>query len=145
MSETLNWNVTATVIGGPTLSDANTVVVDGYDKLAVLVPKAAAPPPPPGGGGGGGGAPAVPAPGTANVTVGPGNWTGVTLLFIKPSKADAAVTFTAGTVTAKLDGPIALTGSGAVSLLGSGAAKLSFSNTSENDITVDILVGRSAS
>lgn len=128
MSETLNWNVTASVIGGPTLSDASKVDVDGYDKLAVVVPKAAAA-----------------TPGTAAVTVGPGNWTGVSLLFITSSKADPAITVTAGTVTAKLDGPIALTGSGAVSLLGSGAAKLSFSNASDSDITIDILVGRSAS
>lgn len=123
MTEKLNWNLSVAVDGGPQLSSADAIHADGYDKLVIKVP----------------------ATGSEPVTVGPGNWTSVSLLMIKPSKADSKLTYQTGTVTAALDGTHLLVGAGAVSLLGNGPAQLKFINATAVDVSIDIIVARSAS
>jgi hypothetical protein len=123
MSETSNWNLSVNVVDGPQLSSADSLVSEGYDKLNIVVTTMT----------------------SASVTVGPGNWTGVSLLMIQPTPGDPKLTYQSGTVTAALDATHLLVGAGAVSLLGNGPAKLTFNNQSANTVTLNILVGRSAS
>lgn len=125
MSEKLNWNLSASATGGPQLSHAGTSAVDGYDKLQVTVTKAQG----------------------ATLSVGPGKWSGVSLLMVKPSILDPKLTYKTGTITAALDGTLLLVGPGAVSLLGNGDAQLAFSygGDTEGDIVIHVLVGRNAS
>jgi len=125
MSETINWNLAVNVGNGPQLNGADTLTVDGYDKLKVVVPTG----------------------GNESVNAGPGNWTSVSLLMISPSKADAQLNYQAAgsATTVPLDGTHLLIGKGAVSLLGTGAAQLKFTNNTAADVSIDIIVGRSAS
>lgn len=123
MSETINWNASINVNNGPQLSNAGALAVDGYEKLAITIAKGK----------------------SATVTVGPGKWTGVSLLMIDPSIVDAKLTYKSGAITASLDGTHLLVGAGAVSLLGNGDAALAFNNGTAVDVSIAIVVGRSAS
>jgi hypothetical protein len=125
MSEKLNWNLSVNATGGPQLAHAGTSAVDGYDKLQVTLTKAQG----------------------TTLSVGPGKWSGVSLLMVKPSILDPKLTYKTGTLTAALDGTLLLVGSGAVSLLGDGDAQLAFNygGDAEGDIVIHVLVGRNAS
>ncbi|MDB5970541.1 MAG: hypothetical protein JWQ90_2991 [Hydrocarboniphaga sp.] len=122
MTESISWNVTTRAIGGPQIASGGSLQADAYDKLEVTVAAGA----------------------TQAVNIAPGNWTSVQLLVINPSAASNTLTYNFGTSDIVLDGTLFLAGLGAVSLLGAGAATLTFKNTSTADITIDILVGRSA-
>jgi hypothetical protein len=124
MSETLNWNLAVNVAGGPQLSSAATLAVDAYDKLEITLAKDAK---------------------AQTVKLGPGDWKSVSLVLMKPSQADAKLTYTVGSTETPLDGTHMLIGAGAVSLLGTGAAQLNFTNGTGNPVTLEILVGRTSS
>jgi hypothetical protein len=123
MPETLNWNLSVNVTGGPQLSGAAALIVDAYDKLDVKVPADGQP---------------------HTVKMGPGNWTTVSLVLIVPSQPDDKLTYKLNGQDTRLDGTHLLVGLGAVSLLGAGNAQLDFTNGTGADVTLDILVGRAS-
>jgi hypothetical protein len=124
MPETLNWNLSVNVTGGPQLSGAAALEVEGYDKLDVVLP----------------------ADGKSHtVKIGPGTWDSVSLVLISASQPGEQLSYKVGKVDTRINGTHLLVGTGAVSLLGSGDAKLDFTNGSGADVTLEILVGRKAS
>lgn len=124
MPETINWSFSVAAAKGPRVYGSDAVELDAYDKASVVL-----------------------AAGETNidVQVQPAGAAGrVHVLVIGASAFDAGITFSAdaGTTAFPLDGPVVLIGRGAVALLAGAPQTLQFSNTTPNDVTVDILVGR---
>ena len=121
MSQTLTWSFKVQVTGGPTISIADAISVEAYDKIEATVPGS----------------------GTATVNIQPGD--GAEFLLITASDyASLTYVVDAGPDTVTLDGPHILIGEGAVSLLGSTQNQIVFTNADPADVDVSILVGRKA-
>jgi hypothetical protein len=103
MSEKINWTLNVQVVGGPKISASQTLIVDAYDKIDVVIP---------------GGDSTT--PGTATVEVQPGGSGQVQFLLITSSLYDANLTYSVdGGSAIQLDAPQLLMGNGAIGLLGS--------------------------
>ena len=127
MPETINWSFSIAAVNGPRISGSDTLEVDAYDKVNVALAAGAT---------------------DIDVEVQPSAAAGrVRVLSIASTSYDSGITFSAdaGTTNFPLDGPVVLIGSGAVELLADAPQTLRFSNTTADDVTVDILVGRDPS
>lgn len=133
MAQAINCKLDVQIDGGPSASATNILNVDAYDKIVLVVPGAA--------------------PGTASAAVQPGA-AKVKFLLISADRYSDKVTYNvtptsgaSGAKGVKLDSQQMLVGEGAVGLLGAAPNNLDFTNTLGvgNDVTVTILVGRSAS
>ncbi len=124
VSESINWSTSASIIGGPVISRSGQLLADGYDKFEVVLTAGG---------------------GSKTLAVAPGNWEQLQFLLISPSQGDPLLTYNSGDGNVALSGPLFLVGGAATALLGSGKpATLALSNGSGSEITVDILVARSA-
>ena len=129
MPEKINWGVSVQIVGGPKIAASQTVSVDAYDKIEVVV-----------------------ADGTdgKEVQVQPGGAGQVQFLLIGSNKYDAALTYSVNAPEAnqddriKLDALQVLIGEGAVGLLGDSPQTLYFYNHVGQDAAIQILVGRKA-
>lgn len=129
MPEKINWTTDVQIVGGPRIVVSQTVNVDAYDKIDVVV-----------------------AEGTDEneVQVQPGGPGQVQFILIKSSKYDAALTYSVNAPEAssvdriKLDALQVLIGEGAVGLLGASPQTLYFYNHMGQDVTIQIIVGRKA-
>ncbi|MGC5172554.1 hypothetical protein ACLQ2Q_18110 [Microbacterium sp. DT81.1] len=124
MPETINWSFSVGIAEGPRVAGSDAVDVGAYDKASVLLAAGAA---------------------GVDVQVQPATAAGkVHVLVIGASAYDAGITFSAdaGATAFVLLGPLILIGSGAVELLATAPQVLRFDNTTADDVTVDILVGR---
>lgn len=131
MAETIDWNLTVTVTGGPKASVSRNLKVDAYDKVGGTVPKK-----------NGGTA------GTVSINVQPSAAGGVSLLLITSSLYSDKLTYKVDSGTEiKLDAPQFFTGTGLVGLLGGQQKVFDFKNdvdSSPADAVIEILVGRKA-
>lgn len=129
MPEKINWATDVQIVGGPRIAVSQTVIVDAYDKIDVVV-----------------------AEGTDEneVQVQPGGAGQVQFILIKSNKYDAALTYSVNAPEAdsadriKLDALQVLIGEGAVGLLGDSPQTLYFYNHVGQDVTIQIIVGRKA-
>ena len=122
MSETLSWNYTVQVAGGPTVAGSGSLVVEAYVKLNVTVPKNK----------------------SLDVEVLPGTGGTVQILVIRPTVPSDKLSYKIGADTVVLDGPQILVGAGAVSLLAASLGTLTFKNDTTADAEISILAGRDA-
>lgn len=125
MTESINWTVTAAVDGGPKVSGTNTIEVDAYDKIGVVVA----------------------AQSQTQVQVQPGSAGQVQFLLVKADPYSPSLTYRVNQPDATpipLDTLQLFNGAGAVSLLDPSPKTFFFSNGTENDTAVAILVGRNA-
>ena len=122
MPERVNWSYAAQVVGGPTLAASGAVEVEAYLKLTVTVP----------------------AGGSLDVEVLPGDGGSVQLLVINPAAPSEDLTYTVGEDEMVLDGPHVLIGAGAVGLLAATIGTLAFANAGAEDVEISILAGRDA-
>lgn len=121
MSQTLNWSFKVQVAGGPTITLADALSVEAYDKIEVTVP----------------------GNGTATVNIQPAD--GAKFLLISASDyASLTYVVDAGPNTVTLDGPHLLIGEGAVSLLGTTQNQIVFTNADPADVAISTFVGRKA-
>lgn len=130
MPEKIVWTLNVQVVGGPKVSESQTIEVEAYDIIKVLVP---------------GGDNAT--PGTATVEVQPGGSGQVKFLMITSNVYDANLTYKVdGGTEIKLDALQLLVGNGAVGLLGSTQNQFAFSNKAgvNKPASIEILVGRKA-
>ena len=121
------------VAGASTMSAVYTLQAEAFDRIDVTVP-----------------AEASGTPGSVTVEVQPGGAGQVALLFITsasfPHASDGSPELTYdvdGGGDRSLDGPLLLAGPGSVELLGA-VNQIVFSNASDTDLAVHILVGRDA-
>lgn len=124
MPETINWSFSVAAVDGPRIHGSDALDVDAYDKASVVLAAGAT---------------------DVDVQIQPSSTAGrVRVLVIGSSAYDPGITFSAdaGTSVFALDGPVVLIGSGAVELLGAAPQTLRLGNTTAEDVTVDILVGR---
>lgn len=120
MPETINYTVNVQVVGGPKLATSAALPVAAYDKIEATVLASA----------------------STTVNVQPGD--GAEFLLVTASSyEDMTYEVDSSGNTVTLDGPHVLIGTGAVSLLGDTQNQFEFSNAGSEDVTVDILVGRS--
>jgi hypothetical protein len=123
MSETIRWSVQVRVDRGPAVSVAPAVTVDAYDKLELSVPAGA----------------------TRTAAVQPGTAAQVELLLVTSSRYhDADLSYELGGETILLDGPQLFTGAGMLSLFGADPTSMEVTNGLDEDVTVTVLVARSA-
>lgn len=125
MPEKINWMLNVQVIGGPKLSDSQTVEVDAYDKIEVTIEAGAA---------------------DKEVQVQPGGSGQVQFLLIRSSQYKDTLTYKVNDSTnvVKLNALQLFMGDGAVGLLDPAPEKLLFSNEMGEDVLIHILVGRKA-
>ncbi|UCE17782.1 MAG: hypothetical protein JSV84_12985 [Gemmatimonadota bacterium] len=127
MSETINWTLNVQVVGGPKISTSQTITVDAYDKIEVVIPQDAE---------------------NEDIEIQPGGPGQVQFLLIRSDQYDDNLTYKVNVDTAtpiKLDAQQLLMGDGAVGLLSEEApGKLLFSNAMGADASIEILVGRKA-
>ena len=129
MPEKMTWTVTIQVAGGPTLADSQTLTVDAYDLVEMVIPDNAA--------------------GKA-IQVQPGEASQVRLLLIKASAYGDKLTYSVGAAEADeakripLDTLQLLLGKGSVGLYGKAPQTFFFYNTLGKDVTVTICAGRLA-
>jgi hypothetical protein len=131
MSVKIDVSTNVSIARGPTANISRSFEVDAYDSIDAKV-----------------------AAGTDQaVDVQPAAADRVQLLVITSDRYDAALTYTATAPPAPpappvpgtpLDAPVSLVGKGAVGLLGNDLKKLWIHNGTANDVTIKILVGRSA-
>jgi hypothetical protein len=123
MAESLKWNFTIQVSGGPTMTGNGAVPgdIDTYHKASV----------------------AVPANGSLDVQLLTGAGGKVNLLVIQPAKASDKLTFEANGKDVPLDGPLVLIGAGAASLYGD-VGTIKFKNGSAEDAAVSLFAARDA-
>lgn len=119
MSEKIKLSFVAQVLKGPSVSAAENIEVDAYDKFEVTIPDTV----------------------TQAVDLVPAGT--IFLLIISPNSPDENLTYDLSGSPVKLDGPHTLVGTGAVGLLG-GATSLTFTNSTGADATIEILIGRDA-
>ncbi len=129
MPEKINWSVDMQIVGGPKIAVSQTVSVDAYDKIEVVVADGID---------------------EEDIQVQPGGAGQVQFLLIKSNKYDAALTYSVNSPESnaddriKLDALQALIGEGAVGLLGDSPQTLYFYNHVGQDVAIQILVGRKA-
>jgi hypothetical protein len=126
MSEKINWTLNVQVVGGPKISESDTILAEAYDKVQVTI-----------------------AAGDSDVEVDvqPGGSGQVQFLLISSDQYAEGLTYKVNADSAdavELDGPQVLIGKGAVGLLDPEPKKLFFSNGLAEDASVQILVGRDA-
>jgi hypothetical protein len=129
MSIKINWAFNAQVAGGPKVAAAESVEVDAYENIEVVVPKHDA------------------NDGTAEVGIVPADTGEILFLLIKADNyTDTQLSYVIGDATdaVALDAQQVFIGAGAVGLLGDSPSKLTFTNKGSKDIAVRILVGRKA-
>ncbi|HEY0098603.1 MAG TPA: hypothetical protein VGB76_06580 [Pyrinomonadaceae bacterium] len=125
----INWTFNAQVAGGPKVAAAESVEVDAYENIEVVVPKHDA------------------NDGTAEVGIVPADTGEILFLLIKADNyTDTQLSYVIGDATDEvaLDAQQVFIGAGAVGLLGESPSKLTFTNKGPEDIAVRILVGRKA-
>ncbi|MBE9534876.1 MAG: hypothetical protein IMF03_07730 [Proteobacteria bacterium] len=136
MSEKINWTTNVQVLQGPKISAIQTVPVEAYDKIEVVIP------------GGEEGSPEE-----ATVEVQPGDLGDIKLLLISSDQYSSKLTYTVkdsggteGATDVELDSLQVLVGKGAVGLLGVTPVTMEFSNGmgTDKNATITILVGRMA-
>jgi hypothetical protein len=130
MATSMTATIKIQVSGGITSSVSHTVTpLDAFDRITVTVPAGAA------------GNPA-----SLPVEVQPGGDDQVQFLLVTASVYDPKLTYSVdgGAADVVLDAPHLLLGTGAVGLLDSAPGKLTFKNELEEDVAVEILVGRKA-
>jgi hypothetical protein len=126
MTEQIAWTLNVAVPGGPKVPIGDTLTVDAYDVIDVNVADASADTP---------------------VEIQPGGAGSVRFLLVKASSYGDQLTYKVNEASADavtLDAPLALVGAGAVALLGDSPQKLLVSNDLGQDISLRILVGRTA-
>lgn len=129
MSIKINWAFNAQVASGPKVAAAETVDVDAYENIEVLVPKKGI------------------ADGSAAVGIVPADTGRVLFLVIKSDNyTDALLSYkvNANADAVALDTQQVFIGAGSVGLLGTAPVKLTFTNKGSKDALVRILVGRKA-
>ena len=127
MSETIKYSISVQVVGGISIPVSGTIQPEAYSKIQVTVPAGA----------------------TDMVTnLQPTGEDLANFLLIKSSAYDDDnVTYKVNESSATpvvLDAPHLFIGSGAVAILDSDPTQLLFSNGTDEDVTIDILVGRDA-
>jgi hypothetical protein len=130
MSVKINWACNVQVVNGPKISASDTIEVDAYDNVEVMVPKHQ-----------------NNADGKATVDVQPGDQSQVMFLLIQSDTykgGSVSYAVKGSTKSVKLDAQQSLIGSGAVSLLDGAPTKLTFTNSGPADASVRILIGRKA-
>ncbi|MEA2464050.1 MAG: hypothetical protein QOJ98_1797, partial [Acidobacteriota bacterium] len=121
----IKYTVDIQVAGGPRLNFSDTLTVDAYDRIDVVVPGADA-------------------DAETVVDVQPGAQPGaVKLLLVKAKPASDSITFANGSADVGLQNTVLLSG-GAVGILADVPQQLTFKNGSGADATVMIFVGRDA-
>ncbi|HCS88849.1 MAG: hypothetical protein N838_32345 [Thiohalocapsa sp. PB-PSB1] len=132
MSEQCNWKFNVQVVGGPMIAASGEQTVDAYSKSQVVVP-----------------ARTGSTDGQTELTL---DTTGASILIVRASRyvdpdnpatrLQYAVTAggTAGTAV-NLIGPLILIGEDAIRLLGNPVERLTFTNPTASEITIDTLVG----
>lgn len=129
MPETLQWAFNAQLVDGPSSSFSNSLSVEAYDKIDVVIDAET------------GGTPA-----TKTIEVQPGGEGRVLFLLITASSYDPPLTYDVDTSTGiTLDAPLLLVGSGAVGAFANDLTEFTFHNDHTSARTIEILVGRNAS
>ncbi|HEX6938792.1 MAG TPA: hypothetical protein VF158_05230 [Longimicrobiales bacterium] len=126
MPQKVSWTVSVQVLGGPKITASDTMTVDAYDRLDVVVEAGAE---------------------NKEVEVQPGAAGQVQFVSISSSAYGPELTYRVNSDTANevaLDGQHVLIGSGAVGLLGAAPNTLYFSNDLTEDVSVTVLVARKA-
>jgi hypothetical protein len=129
MPEKVRWTARVEVQNGPAFSFINVVNSEAYAKIQVTVAA------------GGDGTP---------VSILPSAEVDAQFLMIKASKyvapddAEKKLTFTVGDNERDLEGPIILTDASVVGLLGDDLSQITFKNSMEEAVTVEVLVCRNA-
>jgi hypothetical protein len=118
----IKYSVDVLIAGGPRLTYNDTIEVDAYDRLDVVIPIGDV---------------------ETIVDVRPGGADTIQFLAIRSSVADDQVRFENGAALVGLKNPVLLTG-GAVGLLAAVPETLKFKNSLASPVTVTILVGRNA-
>ena len=126
MAECANWQMQASVDGGPSLSLSDKIEFDAYDKVSVDITAGAGP---------------------ITLEVQPGDDLGQVVLFMmKSTKYGEALAYTVngGSTSFKLDAPLMVIGKGAVSLMDQTdpPQTVEVTNGLAEDVTVTVLVGR---
>lgn len=123
----INWAFNAQVAGGPKVAAAETVEVDAYENIEVIVPKHDA------------------NDGTAEVGIVPADTGEVLFLVISAdnyTEAELSYVVNDGADEIEFDAQQSFIGAGSVNLLGASPSKLTFTNKGSKDAAVRILVGR---
>jgi hypothetical protein len=126
----INWAFNAQIASGPKVASAETVEVDAYENIEVVVPKHDA------------------NDGTAEVGIVPADTGDILFLVIKAdnyTEAELSYVIDGGADSVALDAQQVFIGAGAVGLLGASPSTLTFKNKGTKDAAVRILVGRKAS
>lgn len=126
MAVNLAYSISVQIPAGPGLAASGKVEVEGYDKVQIVI-----------------------ADGDSDraVNIGPGGAGLARFLSVTASEYDAALTYKVNDAAATaipLDGPHLFVGAGAVALLDDEPTQLLFGNSTGDDVTVQILVGRDA-
>ncbi len=123
MAEKINWSYVIQALNGPSISGADSLEVDAYDKIEVTIAKDKDQE-----------VNLVPTPAMSLLVIKP---------FINPTAPDKYLSYKVGTKDVNLDGPHLFIGAGAVSLL-DGATSLTFTNDTGDEAVLIILIGRDA-
>jgi hypothetical protein len=125
MTETINWTLNVAVVGGPKVSGANTLDVEAYDKVGVVVQAGS----------------------QSEVEVQPGTEGQVQFLLLSSDHYGSELTYRVNDESGQavaLDALQLFVGTGAVSLLGQSPKTIHFDNQMADDAAIRILVGRRA-
>lgn len=126
MPLTLTSSYEVQVSGGPRFSSTMNQALEAYDVMEVVVADGAS---------------------DTTIEVQPGGAGQVQFLHVSASLYAAGLTYkvdAAANPPHDLDRPLLLAGSGAVGLLGGAPSQLLFSNSTDQDVTIQVLVGRDA-
>ena len=126
MSTSITWQLTVNIPSGPSVTTANAVAVDAYDRIAVTIPNTNT---------------------EVEVDVQPGAAGRVKFLLVRSDRYGDQLTFKAhvtGNPAHKLDDTLVLVGVGSLDLLGAQVDKLLFTNNLANPANIEIIVGRQA-
>jgi hypothetical protein len=122
MSEKINWNFSAQALKGPAISGAGSLDVEGYEKKDFRITKSG---------------------GTHPVTM--TGFGAVSLLIISSDSYDPLITYTGipelAITTCELDGPHIFMGKVASDFLNADTV-ITFTNNTDKDVEIQILVGR---
>jgi hypothetical protein len=125
MPSSINWTLSAQVVGGPKVIASGPTVAEAYDFIDVTIPNS---------------------PDTVEVEVQPSSGR-VTFLMITSDnyhESDISYTVDAETTVIRLDSPQLFVGAGVMALFGGGPGSLIFTNTTNDPANIRILVGRDA-
>lgn len=125
MPSTINWTLSAQVVGGPKILASDSSEAEAYDVINVTIPNS---------------------PDTVEVEVQPSSGR-VTFLMITSDnyhESDISYTVDASPTVIQLDAPQLFVGAGIMALLGGGPGSLTFTNSTNDPANIRILVGRDA-